>query len=452
MATPTGGTSGSARDPVTGTVGSRTRYGRSRRIVGAVVGADRALRRATAAWGRTASRIASTITPAGRLMAAVAAAGLSVGLPLGLVEFAAAGTVALALLAAAAPFLIGARDYDASVHVDRDRVVAGGDLACRVDVRNPRRTIAPPALVELPVGDAVVTVRVPLLRGRSQSEQSITIPGLRRGILRVGPITAVRSDPLRLMRAERRWPPPHTVFVHPATVALPATSTGFVKDLEGTPSRVLADTDLSFHAIRDYAPGDPPRQVHWKSTAKTGALMVRQYEQTRRSRMLVVAATAAGDTASEEEFELVVAVGASLGLRGIRDGRDIDVVVGGELPDLARRTTRTIRPLATRSSRALLDEAAGLRRSEAAGGIGDIAALASDAYPDVSVAFLVCGSPVQPRMLRAAALRFPPDVGVAAVVCDPVEPPRVRLLAGMPVLTVGVLADLAHLLARGARP
>jgi uncharacterized protein (DUF58 family) len=304
-------------------------------------------------------------------------------------------------------------------------------------------------VVELPVGDAVVTVGVPMLRGRTESAQSITIPGLRRGILRVGPVTAVRSDPLGLMRVERRWPPPRTVFVHPATVALPATSTGLVKDLEGMPSRVLADTDLSFHAIRDYAPGDPPRQVHWKSTAKTGALMVRQYEQTRRSRMLVMAATAAGETASEDEFELVVAVGASLGLRGIRDGRDIDVVVGGELPDLARRTTRTIRPLATRSSQALLDEAAGLRRSEAAGGIGEVAALASDAYPDVSVAFLVCGSPVLPRTLRAAALRFPPDVGVAAVVCDPVAPPRMRLLAGMPVLAVGVLTDLAHLLARG---
>ncbi len=451
MATTTGGTGGAARDPVTASTGSRTRYGRSRRVAAAVVGTDRALRSATAAWRRTTARFARTITPAGRLAAAVAVVGLSAGLSLGLVEFAAAGTVALALLAAAAPFLLGVRDYEASLDVDRDRVVAGGELVCRVDVRNPRRTVALPSLIELPVGEAVVTVPVPLLRGRTASAQSLTIPGLRRGILRVGPVTAVRSDPLGLMRAERRWHHPRTVFVHPATVALPATSTGFVKDLEGTPSSVLADADLSFHAIRDYAPGDPPRQVHWKSTAKTGALMVRQYEQTRRSRMLVVAATAAGDTASEEEFELVVAVGASLGLRGIRDGRDIDVVVGGELPDLARRTTRTIRPLPTRSPRALLDEAAGLRRSDAVNGIGEVAALAADAYPDVSVAFLVCGSPVPPRTLRTTALRFPPEVGVAAVICDPVAPPRMRPLAGMPVLSVGVLADLAHLLARGAR-
>jgi uncharacterized protein (DUF58 family) len=453
MSTAIGSTGGSTPDPATGagTTGPRTRYGRSQIVTATAVGTDRALRAAVGAWRKTTSRLTRMVTPAGRLLAALAVMGLATGLPLGLVEFTAAGTIALVLLAAAAPFLLGVRDYDAQLHLERDRLVAGGELVCRIAVRNPRRTTALPGLVEFPVGDTTVTVPVPLLPGRATRAESITVPGLRRGILRVGPLTAVRSDPLGLMRAERRWHDPRTVFVHPATVGLPSTSTGFVKDLEGTPSTVLADTDLSFHAIRDYAPGDPPRQVHWKSTAKTGALMVRQYEQTRRSRMLVITAAAASEAASEEEFELVVGVAASLGLRGIRDGRDIDVVVGGEVPELARRTTRTIRPLPTRSTRALLDAMAGLRRSDAVNGIGEVATLAAEAYPDVSVAFVVCGSPVPPGMLRAAALRFPPGVGVAAVVCDPTAPPRVRRLAGMPVLTVGLLADLAHLLARSAQ-
>ena len=41
-------------------------------------------------------------------------------------------------------------------------------------------------------------------------------------------------------------------------------------------------------ALREYQPGDDLRHVHWKSTAKTGRLMVRQYEESRRSRMAVV--------------------------------------------------------------------------------------------------------------------------------------------------------------------
>ncbi len=52
--------------------------------------------------------------------------------------------------------------------------------------------------------------------------------------------------------------------------------------------------------------------------------MVRQYEESRRSRMAVVLAVAEAEYADADEFELAVGCAASLGLRAVRDARDVD--------------------------------------------------------------------------------------------------------------------------------
>ena len=40
--------------------------------------------------------------------------------------------------------------------------------------------------------------------------------------------------------------------------------------------------------LRDYAPGDDLRHVHWRSTARRGHLMMRQNETRRRTPVLVM--------------------------------------------------------------------------------------------------------------------------------------------------------------------
>ena len=114
----------------------------------------------------------------------------------------------------------------------------------------------------------------------------------------------MRSDPVGLLRREHAFDDAHELYVHPRTVPVPSSSAGLIRDLDGSPTTRLVDADMSFHAIREYAPGDSRRQVHWKSTATTGTLMVRQYEESRRSRMLIALATAETEFANEDEFEL----------------------------------------------------------------------------------------------------------------------------------------------------
>ncbi|MFJ6678970.1 DUF58 domain-containing protein [Microbacterium sp. NPDC091382] len=430
---------------------TRTSYGTAGTTTALAVRGVQGWRRLRRAAARAARATAETIAPAGRMVVALAVVGLGVGLGCGLLEFAVAGGAALLLLILSVPFLFGARAYQVTLRLAHDRVVAGTPVEGALVVANVGRRTALPGRVDLPVGDGLVDVHVPLLRPGHELSETVVIPTQHRGVITVGPARTVRGDPLGILTREATWQDTHTLYVHPVTTALRSSATGLIRDLEGSPSRTIVDADFSFHALRPYVPGDSLRQVHWKSTAKTGAMMVRQYEETRRSRMILVLALGADEYADEDEFELAVSATASIGVRGIRDGRDVDVVAGAEIPEFARSRMRTFRTLTTISSRTLLDELAGIERGENPSRLRDVATLASGHHPDASIAFLVCGSTPTPTQLQAAALAFGSEVAVVALVCAPSAAPGIRRLGGMTVISIGLLKDLRQLLARGGQ-
>jgi uncharacterized protein (DUF58 family) len=238
--------------------------------------------------------------------------------------------------------------------------------------------------------------------------------------------------------------------VHPRTIAIPSTSTGFVHDLEGSATRDLTNSDVSFHALREYQPGDERRYIHWKSTAKTGTYMVRQFEETRRSHIVIAQSLARSDYANDDEFEMGVSVTGSLGVRAIRDARNLSVVVSETTPDFAKRKLLAVRPLSTLTRARLLDDLALVESADNALAITDVARVAAEQVAGISVAFLVCGSGATPSELRAASTKFPVGVEVVAIICDPDSIPGLRRVAGLSVLTIGYLEDLQRSLARSA--
>ncbi|UUT35918.1 DUF58 domain-containing protein [Microbacterium elymi] len=239
--------------------------------------------------------------------------------------------------------------------------------------------------------------------------------------------------------------------MHPRTEAVPSTSAGLIRDLEGRSSRRLVDADMSFHAIREYVPGDARRQIHWKSTAKTGRLMVRQFEETRRSRLAVILSLERDEYASPDEFELGVSIAASLAVQALRDGRDLDVVTGAEIPRVVRGRMRSIEMIQAGTPRGLLDGFSRLNSFEHTMPLSEVCRLTVEASDTLSLAFVVCGSGTTPSGLRQAALAFSSSTAVVAVVCDEKAPPRTRPLGELTVMTVGLLADLPGLLLRGTQ-
>nr|WP_254359745.1 DUF58 domain-containing protein [Microbacterium hominis] len=207
---------------------------------------------------------------------------------------------------------------------------------------------------------------------------------------------------------------------------------------------------MSFHAIREYAPGDSRRQIHWKSTAKTGRLMVRQYEESRRSRMAVILASAQTEYLDADEYELAVSCAASLGLRAVRDARDVALVTGSEIPRVVRGRLRAIRRIPSDAPRPMLDGFSGVERIDNTMPVAEICRLAAESGDALSIAFVIVGSTVPLVRLQQAALAFAADTAVVAVICDERAHPRRQTMSGLTVLTVGTLDDLAGLLVRGA--
>jgi uncharacterized protein (DUF58 family) len=240
------------------------------------------------------------------------------------------------------------------------------------------------------------------------------------------------------------------VFVHPVTTAIPSTSAGLVRDLEGMPSNDIVASDLSFHAIREYVTGDSQRHIHWKSTAKTGRLMVRQYEETRRSRLAILLGIADDEYADDDEFEMAVSAAASLGRQGIRDGREVLVAASAEIPELVRGTVLSVRELNTLTEKSMLDGFSEVEIAERATRLEDVSSIVAQANPELSIAFLVTGSLLPLNRLRSASLKFPANISTVAVRCEPGAEPTLRSAGALSVMTLGHLDDLKNMMARGA--
>ena len=114
-----------------------------------------------------------------------------------------------------------------------------------------------------------------------------------------------------------------TVFIHPRTVRLDTLNAGVPRDLEGQPSGQIVDDDLDFYGLREYEPGDDVRNVHWLSSAKTGTLMIRQYEATRRTDTSVTISVNPDEYVNGEEFEMAVSIHSSIGVKCLLQDRPL---------------------------------------------------------------------------------------------------------------------------------
>jgi uncharacterized protein (DUF58 family) len=396
------------------------------------------------------TRLAAVITPLGWVMAGVIPLALGFGYGLGWLELVAVGWAGVVLAIVAGIYLIGRSPLRVELALVHKRVVIGDGAVGIVRLDNPGARRTPGVKVEIPVGVGLAEIAMPALAGGETIAHEFAIPTRRRGVIPIGPVRTVRADPIGLVRRELIWTDRAELVVHPRTISVPSTSTGLIRDLEGAATNDLTSSDVSFHSLREFQSGDERRFIHWKSTAKAGTWMVRQFEQTRRSHLVVALSLAAADYATDEEFELAVSVAGSLGVRAIRDGRTVSVVVSAITPEFAKRKTLAVRSLQTLLPTRLLDDLAVVNPAQSAIGIRDVARAAGEDVDGISVAFLLCGSTPTPQSLRAASSSFAADVGVVAIVCDPDAVPGLRRVAGLSVLTIGYLDDLRVALQRTA--
>ncbi len=352
------------------------------------------------------------------------------------VELSMVAVACLVLVLACLALAIGRAKVRITVDVEPTRVTVGDPATGRIEVSNASRRGMLPLLVELPVGETAARFALPALAAGRTHEELFVVPTRHRGVVPVGPATTVHGDPLGLVRRTVAWTERTELFVHPLTVSLESLGAGLLRDLEGQVTPDLSMSDLAFHALREYQPGDDRRYVHWRSSAKHGRLLVRQFLDTRRSHLAVVVDTTPDVyTGAEDTVELAISCAASLAVRSILDEQDTTVVCHGQ------SASRTTAPLT-------LDA---LARAEVGpvdvfGSAGEASALA----PDASVAVLVTGGRRPFIQLQRTLGQFEPEVIKVAIVVDDHEQVGVHRVGDLVLLHVRELTDLRRVLFAGA--
>jgi len=389
----------------------------------------------SAGWRVVAPRL-GVVSSIGWLVLAVAAVSLLLSLVLGWQEFFFLGAALLAAMIGASAFAFGRSTYRVEVELTPRRVVAGDKALGKMLVTNNGAKRLLPTRFELPVGAGLAEFAIPTLAPNAEQEELFAVPTERRAVIVAGPAISVRGDQVGLIRRVVKWTQSLELFVHPVTTRLAPSQAGLVRDLEGQVSKKITDSDISFHALRAYVPGDDRRYVHWRTSARTGQLMVRQFEETRRSQLTIIHSTDGSYYASDDEFELAVSVTASIAAQVIRDATELDVV-----------TER--RALHTHSVSAMLDDSCRLEPIRSPYKTArDFARDATKRLPAPSVAMMVAGSRIKTAEFRSVRSLFSTDTIGLAIRVETGAAPKLGVVSGMTMVTVGELSDLSALLKR----
>lgn len=385
----------------------------------------------------------STVTGLGWLVLTGAVAGWWVGDTLGWAELVLGAATAVGVLLIGAVFTVGRTNLTVTLEPGTRRIEVGRSTVARLSVVN--NAVRPLLPLVMEVGENHPARPVPVIRGRGGTHtDEYTVAGVRRGLIMVGPATSVRGDPLGLLQRRVTWTRPITVFVHPVTVPLAALGAGLLRDLEGQVTNDLSMSDLAFHALRPYEPGDDRRYIHWRSSAKLhatmpgGTFLVRQFRDTRRTQLLVVIDSDLAAYGEPEDFELAVSVGASVARQAVVDDLDVTLFVGDQW--VSRRGARQQTP------HHVLDTCA--RAVPGTLGLPILVPRAVRTAPEATFVLLVTG-PAEIADLRQVAAKLPAQARVTAVRVDPSASGRRSTRGGLTVHTLTTLGDLPRLLTRG---
>ena len=111
----------------------------------------------------------------------------------------------------------------------------------------------------------------------------------RRGEYKIGPLVVRTSDPFGMFPQEVVFGSEETILVNPKIIDIPDFATTSIQHLGETSrrqrTRVLS-TDVA--SVREYESGDDLSKIHWLSTARTGQMMVKQFDQGSSGDMWVL--------------------------------------------------------------------------------------------------------------------------------------------------------------------
>lgn len=164
----------------------------------------------------------------------------------------------------------------------------------------------------------------------------------RRGVHRLDSVTLATSFPFGLFIKTRDVDVHGDVVVWPRRdrhVREPVTG-GDRARRRGSLAGTAAGARGEFRGLREYRPGDDPRDVHWRSTARLGTPLVREYERDAgRTLWLCLDLRTDDERDADIAAEIVASLADRAAARGERFGLvtpDVLVPSGQDVPQLER--------------------------------------------------------------------------------------------------------------------
>ncbi|GAA2517373.1 DUF58 domain-containing protein [Pilimelia columellifera] len=290
------------------------------------------------------------LTTRGRSFLAAGAAAAVAALVLAEKDLLRVSVLLVALPLIAASYVArGRRRLECHRRVLPARIAADGSARVELELRNTSRLPSGTLLVDDHLPYALGAHPRVVLERLGQGQASTVAYTLRpavRGHYPIGPLTVRVTDPFGLCESAREFPEIVEVTVLPVTTPLAAVrlvgERSGAGDSRGRSVAVHGDDDI---AAREYRHGDDLRRVHWRSTARSGELMVRREEQPWESRATVLLDTRAdahlGDGA-DGSFEWAVSAVASVAVHLRAHGHKVRLVCDGAATETNRHTPTTV--------------------------------------------------------------------------------------------------------------
>lgn len=248
-----------------------------------------------------------------------------------LISLSFAGMTAVALVLVSA----GSRRLQVDRSVAPEEPVAGDPLSLRFRERGGRRLPGLVVSLEGATGDLDGSSRPVSVDGAMPDGVRTGTAGpwpARRGVHRLPAFEAVVEDPLGLARVSRPAGEPLRLTVAPRLDELPSCAPCTAAGIRhgGGHKRLPLRDAWEFRGVRPHDPGEPLNRVDWKSTAKTGSLMLREMEAAAEDDLTVLlggAATCGAGAAPDDAFEAAVRAAGSMAAFTLRSGHAVTLLL-----------------------------------------------------------------------------------------------------------------------------
>ena len=214
---------------------------------------------------------------------------------------------------------------------------------------------------------------VPFLR--PQETMVITVPAVagRRGRARFSAIRLSMGFPFGIFNKSVVIPAETDLIVLPALGRLRGDvirASRMADSPGGGLSMSGARGDDEFYGLREFRTGDNPRRIHWRRSAQTGQLMIREFANTREAQIWCVVDTRCDPRDVEQAtwLEIAISAAATAICEALERGTKVGLICNGEpltvLPPVGGRPRRArlLRELAIRGANTDDELAAHVRR------------------------------------------------------------------------------------------